>query len=107
MTKGKVIGVNGNMVTAVVDGEVSLNEVCYIIVGEKRLKSEVIRVQGNEVQMQVFEMTRGISIDDPVEFTDERLSVASISNNGFLPTTITSCPVKTSVCFNSKLSSTV
>ena len=76
MTKGKVIGVNGNMVTAVVDGDVSLNEVCYIIVGERRLKSEVIRIDGDEAQMQVFEMTRGIGIDDEVDFTGELLAVS-------------------------------
>ena len=39
---GNVIGVNGNMVTVEVDGIVSMNEVGYINVGEKRLKSEVI-----------------------------------------------------------------
>lgn len=76
MTKGQVIGVNGNMVTAEVDGEVSLNEVCYIIVDEKRLKSEVIRIQGTQVQMQVFEMTRGIGIGDEVDFTGELLAVS-------------------------------
>ncbi|MAG13196.1 MAG: V-type ATP synthase subunit A [Spirochaetales bacterium] len=75
MTKGKVIGVNGNMVTAEVSGPVSLNEVCYIMMGDRRLKSEVIRVQGAEVQMQVFEMTRGIGINDDVEFTSELLAV--------------------------------
>ena len=76
MTKGKVIGVNGNMVTAVVDGDVSLNEVCYIIVGDRRLKSEVIRIDGDQAQMQVFEMTRGIGIDDEVDFTGELLAVS-------------------------------
>jgi V/A-type H+-transporting ATPase subunit A len=76
MTKGKVIGVNGNMVTAVVDGDVSLNEVSYIITGDRRLKSEVIRIQGNQAQMQVFEMTRGIGIDDEVDFTGELLAVS-------------------------------
>jgi V/A-type H+/Na+-transporting ATPase subunit A len=75
MTKGQVVGVNGNMVTAVVDGDVSLNEVCYIIVGDRRLKSEVIRIQGDQVQMQVFEMTRGIGINDEVDFTGELLAV--------------------------------
>jgi V/A-type H+/Na+-transporting ATPase subunit A len=75
MTKGKVIGVNGNMVTAGVDGTVMLNEVCYIVVGVKRLKAEVIRVNGTNAQLQVFEMTRGIGIDDEIEFTGEMLAV--------------------------------
>ena len=79
MTNGKVVGVNGNMVTVEVDGTVALNEVCYILLGEKRLKSEVIRIQGSQAQLQVFEMTRGIGIDDPVEFTDEMLAVVEPS----------------------------
>ena len=72
---GKVIGVNGNMVSVEVDGPVSLNEVGYVHVGEKRLKSEVIRIRGDRAEMQVFEMTRGIGIGDEVEFTDELLAV--------------------------------
>ncbi len=76
MANGKVIGVNGNMVSVRVDGEVALNEVGYVILGERRLKSEVIRIQGNRAEMQVFEMTRGIGIDDDVEFSGELLAVS-------------------------------
>ena len=76
MTKGRVIGINGNMVTAEVEGNVALNEVCYIVMGEKRLKSEVIRIQGSQAQMQVFELTRGIGIGDEVDFTGELLAVS-------------------------------
>ncbi len=81
MTKtiGAVTGVNGNMVTARAQGTVSMNEVAYIAAGSgagaKRLKSEVIRIRGDVVQVQVFEMTKGIKIGDAVEFTDEMLSV--------------------------------
>jgi len=77
MTKtiGTVTGVNGNMVTARAQGAVSMNEVAYIDVGGKRLKSEVIRINGDVVQVQVFEITKGIRIGDSVEFTDELLSV--------------------------------
>ncbi|MCF7929846.1 MAG: V-type ATP synthase subunit A [Spirochaetales bacterium] len=75
MTSGKVISVNGNMVRAEVDGDVSLNEVAYVIVGDQRLKSEVIRVRANTVEVQVFERTRGVGIGDQVEFTGEMLSV--------------------------------
>ncbi|MBN1686173.1 MAG: V-type ATP synthase subunit A [Spirochaetales bacterium] len=76
MTTGRVIGINGNMVSAIVEGDVSLNEVSYIIVGDRRLKSEVIRIQRNEAYMQVFEMTRGIGIGDKVDFTGELLAVS-------------------------------
>lgn len=74
-TKGAVIGVNGNMVSVRVDGTVSMNEVAYIINGGKRLKSEIIRIQGDVVETQVFEITKGIKINDPVEFSGEMLAV--------------------------------
>ncbi len=77
MTKsvGKVVGVNGNMVSVEVDGQVSLNEVGYIVLEGQKLKSEVIRIKGSIAEMQVFEITTGIGIGDPVEFTGELLAV--------------------------------
>ncbi|WP_319476867.1 V-type ATP synthase subunit A [Marispirochaeta aestuarii] len=75
MTNGTVVGINGNMVTVAVDGTVSMNEVGYILVGDQRLKAEIIRVNANNVEMQVFEITRGIGIGDKVEFTGELLAV--------------------------------
>ena len=74
-TAGTVVGVNGNMVSVKVDGEISLNEVGYVVVGDKRLKSEIIRIRGDQAEIQVFEMTRGIGVGDPVEFTEEMLAV--------------------------------
>jgi V/A-type H+/Na+-transporting ATPase subunit A len=75
MTKGKVVGVNGNMVSAEVEGDVSMNEVAYVVSGGKKLKAEVIRIRGRRAEMQVFEMSRGIGIGDEVEFTADLLSV--------------------------------
>jgi V/A-type H+-transporting ATPase subunit A len=77
MTKtiGTVAGVNGNMVTVRAQGTVTMNEVAYIVTNGRRLKSEVIRVQAETVQVQVFEITRGIQVGDEVEFTGELLSV--------------------------------
>ena len=74
-TKGLVTGVNGNMVSVRFDGDVSMNEVGYVKVADKRLKSEVIRIRGEISQLQVFEITKGISIGDEVEFTGDMLSV--------------------------------
>ncbi|MDC7235279.1 MAG: V-type ATP synthase subunit A [Spirochaetales bacterium] len=74
-SSGKVVGVNGNMVTVEVTGTVQLNEVGYVLTEGKRLKSEIIRVNGDRVQMQVFEITKGIGIGDPVEFSTELLAV--------------------------------
>lgn len=75
VSKGKVVGVNGNMVSVQVRGQVSLNEVAYLLMGDRRFKSEVIRIKEDRAELQVFEMTRGIAIGDTVEFTGELLSV--------------------------------
>ncbi len=72
---GLVTGVNGNMVNVAFDGNILLNEVGYILIGDERLKSEVIRISGNTASMQVFEMTSGVKVGDAVEFTGELLSV--------------------------------
>ena len=72
---GKIVGINGNMVSVELDGHVSLNEVGYIIVGEQKLKSEVIRITGNLLELQVFEATSGVGIGNTVEFSGELLTV--------------------------------
>ncbi len=74
-TKGKVVAVNGNMVSVEFDGKVSLNEVGFVNVDGQSLKGEVIRIRGNTAQMQIYEMTNGISTDCTVEFTGDLLSV--------------------------------
>ncbi len=72
--KGKVVSINGNLVSVEFDGNVSMNEICYVLVGETSLKSEVIRIRGNIAQVQVYEMTDGIKCGDDVEFTGDMLS---------------------------------
>lgn len=71
---GKVVSVNGNLVSVEFDGNVSMNEICYVKVGDTSLKSEVIRIKGNVAQIQVYEMTNGIKCGDTVEFTGDMLS---------------------------------
>ena len=71
---GKVLSVNGNLVSVEFDGNVSMNEICYVKVDGTLLKSEVIRIKGNVAQIQVYEMTGGIKCGDAVEFTGEMLS---------------------------------
>ena len=73
-TKGKVTGVNGNMISVKFDGNISMNEVAYVKVEGSSLKSEVIRIRGDIAQLQVYEMTKGISAGDEVEFTGDLLS---------------------------------
>jgi V/A-type H+-transporting ATPase subunit A len=75
MTEGFVTAVNGNMVSVNTDGIVTMNEVAYIETGGKSLKSEVIRIRGTSVQVQVYEITKGIRVGDKVRFTNELLSV--------------------------------
>ena len=72
--KGKVVSINGNLVSVEFDGNVSMNEICYVLVGDTALKSEVIRIKGNVAQVQVYEMTDGIKCGDEVEFTGDMLS---------------------------------
>ena len=71
---GKVVSINGNLVAVEFDGNVSMNEICYVKVDGKALKSEVIRIRGNVAQIQVYEMTGGIKCGDEVEFSGDMLS---------------------------------
>ncbi|MFH1622749.1 MAG: V-type ATP synthase subunit A [Candidatus Omnitrophota bacterium] len=72
---GKITKISGNMVMASLDSFIVQNEVAYIIHGQERLKSEVIRVKDDSAELQVFENTGGIKIGEEVEFTNELLSV--------------------------------
>ncbi|MDA3798134.1 MAG: V-type ATP synthase subunit A [Kiritimatiellae bacterium] len=72
---GKIIGVNSNLITVHIDDAVALNEVGYAVLGDLKLMSEIVRVRGSVVDMQVFESTDGLSIGDEVEFTGKMLSV--------------------------------
>ncbi|MCG2705004.1 MAG: V-type ATP synthase subunit A [Candidatus Omnitrophica bacterium] len=73
--RGKIVKVNGNMVTAQTDAFIVQNEVAYVLHGKERLKSEVIRVRGNNAEMQVYESTSGIRVGEEADFTGELLSV--------------------------------
>lgn len=72
--KGKVSGVNGNMITVDVSDKIAMNEVGYVLSGGKRLKSEVIRINGTTAQMQIYEISGGIKVGDDVEFSGEMLA---------------------------------
>ncbi len=73
---GRIKGVNGNLVTVEFDTAVMQNEVAYVEIGDQKLKGEVIRVRGNRADLQIYESTAGLKIDDTVKFTGEMLSVA-------------------------------
>ncbi len=72
---GRVTGINGNLAKVAFDGAVHKNEVGYILVDSKRLKGEVIRINNGIASMQIYEMSNGIKVGDPVEFTGELMSV--------------------------------
>lgn len=73
---GRIVTVNGNMVTAEVLGSVCQNAVAYCMRSDGvKLMSEIIRIRGNLIDMQVFELTRGLKVGDTVEVTDDLLSV--------------------------------
>ena len=72
--KGKVVSINGNLVSVRFEGSVSMNEICFVNVDNTKLKSEVIRIRGDVAQIQVYEMTNGIKCGDEVEFTGDMLS---------------------------------
>ena len=48
---GKVVSVNGNLVSVEFENNVSMNEICYVKVDGAALKSEVIRIRGNIAQI--------------------------------------------------------
>jgi len=72
---GKIVGINGNLLTVEFEMPVRQNEVAYALLDDLRLKAEVIRIRGRYAELQVFEDTTGLRVGDPVEFTGELLSV--------------------------------
>ena len=73
-TTGKIVAVNGNMITVAFDGAVAQNEVGYAVLGDKRLMAEIVRVRGKRCDMQVFDATVDLTVGDKVEFTGELLA---------------------------------
>lgn len=72
---GHIVGVNGNMLTVEFETAVTQNEVAFAVLGDIRLKAEVIRVRDRRADLQVYENTAGLKIGDTVEFTNDLLSV--------------------------------
>jgi V/A-type H+-transporting ATPase subunit A len=62
------------MTSVAFDGAVAQNEVGYIVLGEKRLMAEIVRVRGTVCDMQVFDATTDLTVGDKVEFSGELLA---------------------------------
>lgn len=75
LTKGIVKGVISNLVIVEVDGPVAQNEIAYINLDGTDMMSEVIKVVGKNVYVQVFESTRGLRVGSEVEFRGHMLEV--------------------------------
>jgi len=63
----------GNLVYVVFNQNIRQGEVAYIKLPTIDLKAEVIEIAGTEAKLQVFEDTRDISLNTPVEFTGHLL----------------------------------
>ena len=72
---GRIVGINGNMITAEFAQAVRQNEVAHVIEGDLRLIAEVIRVRGRYADLQVFEDVSGLRVGDTVEFAGHLLAV--------------------------------
>ncbi|MFW6055059.1 MAG: V-type ATP synthase subunit A, partial [Thermodesulfobacteriota bacterium] len=70
---GRIVGVNGNLLTVEFSKPVFQNETGFAISGDLRLKAEVVRIRGYYAELQVFEDSTGLKVGDRVEFTDELL----------------------------------
>ena len=72
---GRIVGVKGNLLTVEYDQAVFQNEMAYVRLGDEKLKAEVVRVRGSYAELQVFEDTSGLKINDQVVFSNRLLSV--------------------------------
>lgn len=72
---GKIVSITGNMISVRFDGHIMQNEVAYVLKGDGRFKSEVIKIEKDIAYLQVFEYTKGIKVGDTVEFSGKMLSV--------------------------------
>lgn len=63
------------MISVKFEDHIIQNEVAYVLMEKKRLKSEVIKIVGDIAYLQVFEYTKGVKVGDAVEFSGKMLSV--------------------------------
>ncbi len=74
--RAPIVGVKESLVTIDVSNtQVMKNEVGHVVLGDERLKAEVLRVQNQVADLQVFEDTSGVRVGDEVELSGEMLSV--------------------------------
>lgn len=70
---GNVVKAFGNLLQVRFEGNICQGEVALVQVNGSKLKGEVIEIVGNEAKVQVFEDTRDVKLNTPVEFTGSLL----------------------------------
>lgn len=75
MNTGKVTGVISNLIFIEANGAVTQNEICFINAENKKLMAEVIKVTGNKISAQLFEMSMTIKMGSQVDFTGKMLEI--------------------------------
>ena len=62
------------MITVAFDGAVAQNEVGYAVLGGQKLMAEIVRVRKGKCDMQVFDASTDLAVDDTVEFSGNLLA---------------------------------
>ncbi len=70
---GKIKCLAGTVIRAILERPVTNFEVARV--GNERLLGEVIRIENNEVDIQVYEDIDGVHVGEPVEFTGQLLGI--------------------------------
>ena len=73
-TTGKIVAVNGNMITVAFDGAVAQNEVGYAVCGDKRLMAEIPELRFALDTGNLYYAGRGDDILDVMEYAGARVS---------------------------------
>ena len=71
--QGRIVKVSGPLVIA--EGMADAKMFDVVRVGQRRLIGEIIELRGDKASIQVYEETSGIGPGEPVESTDQPLSV--------------------------------
>ena len=71
---GHVTKAFGNLLHVEFEGDIRQGDVCMVrLGGGVSLKAEVIEIVGNHAKIQVFEDTRGVRLNTPIEFSTHLL----------------------------------
>lgn len=71
--KGHVVQAFGNLLHVRFEGNIRQGEMASVKVGDESLLAEVIEIAGDIAKIQVFEDTRGVKLNTPVQFVHHLL----------------------------------